>query len=250
MSVLSAPVDDGEGSLEDCFEEANEHHIEKRATKTGPNTLIKIPKIKNKNKWKRVVATGEILVPLVIKNRYYTRKDLAVFYKAIAEIERRTCINFVNRTTQRDYVIVRDGGKGKCGALVGRVGGPQYLSLTPPCMRKLKTCVHELIHILGFHHMHQRYDRDFFMDIKWKNIIEDSKYNFARYDNRWEAYGTGYDPWSCMHYAKDGFSKNKLNTVVPKKKKWLNVIGTQRSMSKGDVKRINRMYDCPRPHKN
>ncbi|KAJ6628965.1 Zinc metalloproteinase nas-7 [Pseudolycoriella hygida] len=230
------------------FEETNEHHIEKRAIKAGPDTLIIVPPITNRNKWPRVVATGMIQIPIAIRTTDYSREELAVFHQGMADIQNKTCVRFVNRTSQPDYVFVRDAGQGKCGALIGKVGGIQYLSLTPACMRIRKKCIHEMVHILGFHHMHQRFDRDHFLDIKWGNIKEANKFAFARYDNKWEAYGTGYDPWSCMHYTRKGFSKNTFDTIVPKNKEWLDVIGTQLTLSKGDATRINRMYECPHPY--
>lgn len=95
---------------------------------------------------------------------------------------------------------------------------------------------------------HQRIDRNNILDIKWENIAEDDHQWFYRFDNAWEKFDTGYDPWSCMHYAKDGFSKNGKNTMVPHDSKFLDVIGTQLTLSRGDAIRINRMYNCPEPY--
>ena len=85
---------------------------------------------------------------------------------------------------------------------------------------------HELLHLLGVGHEHQRPDRDDYVEIKWENIQNGLSYNFFR--DIWERdlfsapqlcfgqrngnyddcvsglvrddFGEGYDYDSIMHY--------------------------------------------------
>lgn len=76
-----------------------------------------------------------------------------VFYQGMKDIEEKTCVRFVKRKEQKDYIRIYDGGKGKCTGAYGKTGGRQNIKLTPACMGVRKKCVHELLHALGFHHM-------------------------------------------------------------------------------------------------
>jgi hypothetical protein len=92
---------------------------------------------------------------------------------------------------------------------------------------------------------HQRYDRNNAITIHYDNIAEKNHQWFKILNNEWEAYNTPYDVWSCMHYAKDGFSKNGKITIQTKNPKFQDEIGVQFTLSAGDAQRINRMYKCP-----
>ncbi|KAG4074900.1 hypothetical protein HA402_009325 [Bradysia odoriphaga] len=218
---------------------------EGRASQVDEKLLPSEP-IKDKDKWPKT-EKGMRIVPYVLNEEGFTKDALNVFHQGISDIQNKTCIRYVERRTQEDYIYVYNAADG-CKGTYGKKGGKQIIQLTNDCMLVRKKCVHELIHALGFHHMHQRVDRNNVIDIKWENIAADDQKWFYRYDNEWEKFDTGYDPWSCMHYAKKGFSKNGKNTMVPHKNKFLDVIGTQLTLSRGDATRINRMYDCPAPY--
>lgn len=75
-------------------------------------------------------------------------------------------VQFVPRTDETDYIYIRnaeDGGGSKSPD-IGRAGGEQDLfirvDLTDISVHGL---AHELGHVLGFHHTHQRPDRDDFL---------------------------------------------------------------------------------------
>ena len=61
-------------------------------------------------------------------------------------------VNIINhrmvpRTSQRDYVtVIKDGG---CYSYVGRIGGPQKLSLDRGCLYDVGTSMHEFMHAIG-----------------------------------------------------------------------------------------------------
>lgn len=108
------------------------------------------------------------------------------------------------------------------------------------------TIMHELIHTLGYSHMHNHSDRDKFVTINWNNIKPDHESNFDLVNE--EEYGnfdTRYDFYSVMHYSLDTFSiKRGEPTILPRHPKFRHLIGQRRELSKGDKKRINKMYKC------
>jgi hypothetical protein len=93
--------------------------------------------------------------------------------------------------------------------------------------------------------MHNHPDRDNFIDIIWENVEPDHEINFRKINpNATSNFGTPYDYESIMHYEKTAFSKNGKPTMVTKDPKYRNSIGTFKVMSKGDIARINSMYQC------
>jgi Astacin (Peptidase family M12A) len=70
-----------------------------------------------------------------------------VVTEGLQEIERRTCVRFVARTTQTDYVEIINGGG--CYSRLGRTGGRQEISLQRNGCVSRGTVMHEFIHALG-----------------------------------------------------------------------------------------------------
>ena len=58
----------------------------------------------------------------------------------------------------------------RCSSYLGRMGGPQRISLVDGCLSH-GTITHEFLHALGFHHEQKRPDRDGWIKINWENII-------------------------------------------------------------------------------
>src|SRR4051794_17644050 len=81
-------------------------------------------------------------------------------------IEDTTCVRFVERTNERDYVSIYKGDG--CHSRLGKTGGRQDMSLANNCPQG--TVAHEFMHALGILHHHSRTDRDDFVTINWENI--------------------------------------------------------------------------------
>lgn len=93
--------------------------------------------------------------------------------------------------------------------------------------------------------MHSHSDRDKFVDIKWNNIQSDAISNFDKVDpEKFSNFETPYDLYSLMHYDKRAFTKNGRETIVPKDRRYRNVIGQREGLSVGDRQRIINMYKC------
>lgn len=104
---------------------------------------------------------------------------------------------------------------------------------------------HELIHVLGYNHMHNHVDRDEFVTINLENVGKSYLRNFVKVNPAYSSnFGTPYDFQSVMHYDRNAFSKNGEDTIVPRDRKYEDVIGNVERMSRGDVQRINTMYQC------
>lgn len=74
------------------------------------------------------------------------------------EIEDKTCIRFVERKKERNYLEILLSQQG-CSSYVGMIGGSQQLNLSTGCFSKF-TVMHELIHAIGFDHEQSRKDRE------------------------------------------------------------------------------------------
>lgn len=96
------------------------------------------------------------------------------------QLQKYTCVKFIQRTNEKDYVEIVDAGA--CYSYLGRNGDRQVLSLAKGECFSIGTVMHEFIHALGYDHMHNHVKRDEFVDIKWENVHEGSKRNFQRVD--------------------------------------------------------------------
>ncbi|VDM60988.1 unnamed protein product [Angiostrongylus costaricensis] len=139
----------------------------------------------------------------------------AVIARAIASYQAKTCIRFVPKTPMDfDYIVISklDG----CYADFARVGGPQQVSLADECIN-YPTIIHELMHVIGFIHEHQREDRDSYVEILYQNIIPGASMDFDKLSMLdLSYYGEDYDYLSIMHYERDEGSKNGQDTIEPK----------------------------------
>lgn len=160
---------------------------------------------------------------------------------AIAEWEKYTCIKFVERVNQSDYVEFYYGEG--CNSDVGRAGGRQTTSLGRGCAHH-GIVVHELGHLIGFWHEQNRPDRDDYITIKEENIIPKFRFAFDKYSNRKiDSLGVQYDYKSVMHYGEKAFSRNGQPTIVAKHPIVRSFGNTHLSIL--DIKQANLLYKCP-----
>lgn len=164
-----------------------------------------------------------------------------------------TCVRFVNHTNESDFVTFT-GDTNHCSSTVGRRGGEQFIKLINVpinttvgnnCFR-IASIHHEMMHLLGFYHIHKGADRDDHIRIKWENVIPDRHYKLEKrtdYDELSD-FGVGYDVDSILHYSKSAFSKNGENTIETIDATQQDRIGQRTKLSVKDIERINRMYQC------
>ncbi|XP_060767663.1 hatching enzyme 1.2-like [Neoarius graeffei] len=187
--------------------------------------------------WKKS-SNGLVEVPFTLSS-VFSSSDRTVIANAMATFHSKTCIRFVPRTFQTDYLSIES--KSGCYSSVGRTGGAQVVSLSKLGCVYHSVVEHELNHALGFYHEHTRSDRDSYVTINWENIDPAMKYNFNKENTN--NLRTAYDYSSVMHYGRSAFSINGLDTITPipdPSKK----IGQATDLSATDIQRLNTLYNC------
>ncbi|KAL1007048.1 hypothetical protein UPYG_G00081200 [Umbra pygmaea] len=188
-------------------------------------------------KWPKS-SDGNVYVPYVISNQYSAR-ERSVIENALQSFARSTCIRFVRRTNQQDFVNIRS--LSGCFSFIGRRGNGQDVSLQRNGCVFTGIVQHELLHALGFNHEQTRSDRDNHVQILLQNVIRGMEHNFAKINTI--NLGTPYDYNSIMHYGRFAFSRNGQPTILPIPDNNA-VIGRATQMSSTDILRINRLYSC------
>lgn len=118
--------------------------------------------------------------------------------------------------------------------------------LTKLCLKNRGVILHELTHVLGFYHEHQRPDRDNYITILMDNVKSKLTHQFQKLE--FDTYGMEYDFGSIMHYSLYQFSRGgdlKTMELLSNVSTSVEFIGRQHSLSRGDFQRLNRMYNCP-----
>ncbi|XP_067136310.1 astacin-like metalloprotease toxin 5 [Centruroides vittatus] len=180
---------------------------------------------------------------------YYTIDHALRFHVSrielvMKEYEKNTCLRFVKRTDEEDYIkfFVGEG----CYSHVGKTGGAQPLSLGNFCTFH-GTVTHEIGHAIGFLHEQNRSDRDDYINIYWENIQEGMEDQFTKFLPTQNLLINEFDYNSIMLYGEKTFSKDrkKLKTMTAKKEGIIlrEVVDKMRP-SASDYYRINKLYNC------
>ncbi|GGJ53316.1 M12 family metallopeptidase [Deinococcus roseus] len=137
-------------------------------------------------------------------------------------------------------VFTKETDPNACGSSsIGKKGGAQQLRLS--CFSK-GVVQHEMGHTAGLLHEQSRCDRDSYVTIVWANIKSGYSGNFDKACGKeYKDYGS-YNYNSVMHYGATAFSKNGLNTIVPKNGVPTSAIGQRVALHTGDISALNQMY--------
>ncbi|XP_045539227.1 hatching enzyme 1.2 [Papilio machaon] len=173
----------------------------------------------------------------------FTQEQKDTIMRAIADYHRLTCLRFVPYNGQTDYISITSANTG-CWSSVGRIGSRQEVNLqTPGCLSKKGTVLHEILHAVGFTHEQSRPERDDYVTINYNNVKPGSENNFKKSDSSYTSgYGVPYDYNSVMHYSEYAFSRNSKKTIEPKVGGVK--LGQRDGLSRGDVRKVNAMYNC------
>ena len=203
----------------------------REAVKTDPNIAFSVGITGAQFRWPNCQIPFEIDPALPNQQRVTD---------AIAHWEANTTIRFPLRTlaNQARYPNwVRFTDAGGCWSFVGMQGGQQTISLGAGC--STGNAIHEIGHAVGLWHEQSRQDRDLFVTIQWGNILAGMAAQFNQHITDGDDLGA-YDYGSIMHYPRNAFSANGLDTIVPTNP--AAVIGQRNGLSAGDISGVQALY--------
>ena len=184
---------------------------------------------------------GGVVPYNITEDLFNNTEAMAGIYGAFNEWESQSCLQFIQRTTEPDYVQFFGSGGG-CWSYVGRVGGMQLISLGKGCYG-IGTVTHEIGHAVGFWHEQSRPDRDEHVEILWHHIPKDKKHNFNKYNrSRIDSLGSSYDYISVMHYSSTAFGRGNI-TIVSKDPSVVQ-LGQRLGLSPLDAQQADLLYRC------
>uniref|UniRef100_A0A0P4WNR1 Metalloendopeptidase n=1 Tax=Scylla olivacea TaxID=85551 RepID=A0A0P4WNR1_SCYOL len=189
-------------------------------------------------------------IPVVISG-LYTPETRRGIEEGLKIIEKYSCIRFVPADDVgmglAAHVLVTPGAGG-CNAVPGYNAAPGYVSVVhlhaPDCITRIGHVLHEILHVLGFYHEHQRQDRDSHIEVHYDNILPGHEANFKRIFN--ETLGLPYDAGSVMHYGPKGFCSDCSKPTITARPgvQGAERMGQRINLSVTDVARLNRLYGC------
>ena len=168
-------------------------------------------------------------------------------------------IKFIPRTTEAEYVnFTGSTNAGNNTSLVGfKKGKHADINISAFWWRQNEWMpAHELGHVLGFFHEHQRWDRDQYLTVHYEHIKPGRApdYDWIAQTN-WLVGSLPYDYKSIMHYrvcwasacedeCKDGVGDSPCAVLSPRDKKCDAIIGqwTDNGISELDAERARLAY--------
>ncbi len=152
-------------------------------------------------------------------------------------ISASTNVQFIERTTERNWIFFRRTRKG-CSYSLGMQRGMQEIKLSSSC-HSIKIA-HEIFHALGVMHEHNRFDRKNNVIINWDNIRPEAKGNFRAAVPGLDFGNYDYD--SIMHYKKRAYAiDTSVDTITPTPDE-TKTIGQRIRLSTDDIATLNAMY--------
>jgi hypothetical protein len=168
---------------------------------------------------------------------------------AIAHWNANSCIRFVAREGENDYVrIVRKAGA--ASSEVGRRGGEQLVSLGDSV--PLGAIIHELGHTVGLWHEQCHSERDQWVQIDFTNIEDRLRWQFELNNIGGTVTPTidlsPYDYGSIMHYPEPSFPIDPAVPVMTALQPPGAVFGQREGLSPGDLAAVAKLYEnVPEP---
>lgn len=131
-----------------------------------------------------------------------------IILNCMMDFEDISSLQFIEDGSKKYFVTIRLGNKNSCSDI------GMYRS-TVTLREDDSKIKHELGHVIGLEHEHQRKDRNTYVKIFWDNIIKDKYHNFVIIKNSLIKESIfDYDYSSFMHYKKREWSRNNYIVIV------------------------------------
>ncbi|CAB4060679.1 unnamed protein product [Lepeophtheirus salmonis] len=181
-------------------------------------------------------------VPYVFGTRF-TSSEKKMIQEAMDTIQTSSCVEFIARSTQRNFIILRNDKRGCYTSALGfnQNRGSTTINLNRRMCMTPSTIIHELFHALGFMHEQNRPDRDAF--IRRCDLRRLTPYSNCYNGMTATTFGLPYDYKSVMQYSRTAFSKNRRNTMTPTRA-FRGPLGNRVGMTSLDIQKLNEAYQC------
>jgi hypothetical protein len=203
--------------------------------------------------WRNNMVNDMFVIPVYISSAYIAsdKSKIKAALTRLANASKVIRFQFINSKYTNGTPFMYFVNTSGCSSYVGRNGDDSYYKVGQEinlegsqsggahCIWS-STIQHETMHALGFQHEQSRPDRDNFVTIKYANIESGHEHNFEKATTV-NSLGSPYDFKSIMHYSPDSFSKNGLDTIVPKNGKKIIELDYA---SPQDILQIRLMYQC------
>uniref|UniRef100_A0AAF5D299 Metalloendopeptidase n=1 Tax=Strongyloides stercoralis TaxID=6248 RepID=A0AAF5D299_STRER len=167
--------------------------------------------------------------------------------EALNLIQQKTCFKF------KEYKVIVPGRKGlnflknfKCDYVSFERDFRKYYEnnvyLSPFCQDKIGAIQQMTMKVIGFYDIHNRPDRDNYIDVIYSNIEKKYLKYFDKIYPFVPLAETAFDFGSALHYNVDIYSNKYKPIIVSKIDYYYNMLGQQKELSFNDYKLINTYY--------
>ncbi|CEF60256.2 Astacin-like metalloendopeptidase [Strongyloides ratti] len=225
----------------------------KRSIDQINNFVLNFPEISdskiNSRKKRKIITNTKTKWPLTIHYYYISPINSNAVKNVVKIIEKETCFKFRKRkATFYDSPGIHYKYTGKCSSIIGKIQKRcQDIEIGPRC-NTFEGILHETLHALGLYHEQCRFDRDFFVKIYKKNMLQYETASCKKH-TAYEAfhYHISYDYGSIMHDAVNAFAIGNLKTIIPTDPLYEGTMGQNKRLSFNDIKILNLHY-CAHPN--
>ncbi|XP_041356411.1 zinc metalloproteinase nas-1-like isoform X2 [Gigantopelta aegis] len=189
------------------------------------------------------------VIPFEISPSVFSAREVRAIYESMDNWERITCVRFRQATDEDRHRIKFTAGGKTCRSSIGMSRARQQGIFLKPDCRRTPLITHELGHVLGFRHEHNRPDRDEYIRIAFENmkLANGFKRYFRKLSSHFsKTYGTPYDYKSIMHYHAQTYGRPGHDVIITKDSAFHEQIGyfNAKTPSFLDAKVANRRYQC------
>uniref|UniRef100_A0A0N5BQ35 Metalloendopeptidase n=1 Tax=Strongyloides papillosus TaxID=174720 RepID=A0A0N5BQ35_STREA len=175
---------------------------------------------------------------------YYVNSSLNdnIINYALLKISKETCLEFKQTYNPRKALFTYQPGLLYLTDLGKRKEIPHKIYVQKHTMDVGKI-IRETMRALGVDYEHNRYDRDHYIFINWKNIkpkfLKFFKKDFKGSTN---TFGTSYDFRSVMHFSEDEYGILRKRVITTYNTHMQPFIGKSQSLTFNDAKILNQKY--------